>query len=129
MRQPDEEQPTKWAIRLLQSARADIAAGWEHFSQSSGEKVADAWQQGLEAEIMRLSLFPTSLPVADEDNLFSITIRKLLYRRTRRGPAYQIFFTLQTSPDDAPTVSIMHIRHASRAPMTQQEAWEIENSE
>jgi len=129
LRQPDEERPTKWAIRLTPFARADIAAAWDHFSQSSGEEVADAWQQGLEAEIMRLSLFPTSSPVADEDDLFSATVHKLLYRRTRRGPAYQIFFTLRTSPDDAPTVLVMHIRHAARAPMTRLEAREIESSE
>ncbi len=128
MRQ-DEVQPTKWAIWLTQFARADIAAAWEHFLRSSDEEIADGWQQGLESEIRRLSLFPESLPVADEDDLFAVTIRKLLFRRIRRGPAYQIFFTLQTAPDDAPTVLVMHIRHASRAPITQQEAWEIESSE
>lgn len=119
----------KWAIRLTRLARADIAAAWMHFSQSSSEEVADAWQEGLETEITRLSLFPTSLPVAEENAFFFKTTYRLLYRRTRRGPAYQIFFILQTSPDDAPTVRVMHIRHAARAPMTRLKAREIESSE
>jgi len=36
---------------------------------------------------------------------------------------------LQTFSDDAPTVLIMHLRHAAQAPMTAQKAREIEASE
>ncbi len=61
--------------------------------------------------------------------MFRQTIRRMLYRRTRTGPTYRVLFTLRESPDDAPTVAIIHVRHAAQAPMTQQEAWEIESSE
>ena len=53
----------------------------------------------------------------------------MLYRRTAGGPAYRVLFVLRENSDDAPTVTIIHVRHAAHKPMTRKEAREIEASE
>ena len=125
----DAEQPTIWAIRYTQWAIRDISAAWSHFAESVDMDIADAWESGLKAEIAKLAQFPQRFSSEGENSLFSIPVRKMMYRRTRRGPAYFIYFTLRTSPEDAPTLLIIHVRHAAQAAITRKEAREIEASE
>jgi len=124
-----DEQPTIWAIRFTKRARADMEAAEDRLAEFIGEEKAEAWAAGLEDEAGKLAQFPTIWQIAEEDKLFKENIRRMLYRRTRSGPAYRVLFVLRQNPDDAPTVFIIHVRHATQAPMTQQEAWEIEASE
>ncbi len=128
MRGNDEQHPI-WAIRFNRRARSDIAAAWRHFAGTAGEETADTWQQGLDAEIAKLAQFPASRPLAEEDKLFRESVRRMLYRRTPSGPAYRVLFVLRENPDDAPTVTIIHIRHDAQKPITRKEAREIESSE
>ena len=123
------EQLVTWAIRTTTRARSDIAAAWRHFAGTASEETADAWRQGLDLEIAKLAQFPAMWPVAEEDKLFRESIRRMLYRRTPSGPAYRVLFVLRQNPDDAPTVTIIHVRHAAQKPMTRKEAREIESSE
>lgn len=123
------DQPIIWAIRFTTWASADLAAAWRHFALTAGEDIANAWNTDLKAEIAKLARLPERHSVANETRFFSYTVRKFLYRRTPRGPAYHVFFALRVSPDDAPSVQIMHIRHAARSPITRKEAREIESSE
>lgn len=90
--------------------------------------IADAWESGLKAEIAKLAQFPQRFS-SEESDFFSVPVRKMIYRRTRRGPAYLVYFTLRRLPDDAPTLLIMHLRHGSQSPVTRKEAREIEASE
>ena len=101
----------------------------QHFTRTASEDIAEEWQKGLQKEIAKLAQFPTRLPVAPEDNFFTETIRVLLYRRTVRGPAYRVFFFLRDDGQDAPTVAIVHVRHAAQKPMTRKEARGIEAAE
>lgn len=123
------EQPIIWAIRFTNRARADILAAEDYFVGKATDEIAKAWSAGLIAEAAKLARHPTIWPIAEEDKLFRQTVHRMLYCRTRTGPAYRVLFVLRRSPDDAPTVGIIHIRHAARASMTQQEAWEIESTE
>ena len=123
------EQPLRWIIRISTRVDREITAAREHLTRTAGEEIAEDWQEGLQREIAKLAQFPARVPVAQEDNLFTETIRALLYRRTVRGPAYRIFFILKNADQEAPTVGIIHIRHAARKPMTRKEAREIEASE
>ena len=125
----EEEQPVKWAIRLSRRADAEITAARQRFERTADEDIAEEWQEGLQNEIAKLAQFPARLPVAPEDKLFTETIHVLLYRRTARGPAYRIFFFLRDDGQEAPTVAIVHARHAAQKPMTRKEAREIEASE
>lgn len=125
----DTEQPPVWAIRFTNKARADILAAEDYLTEKANAEIAGAWSAGLIDEVAKLARYPTIWPVAEENRLFKQTVHRMLYRRTRTGPTYSALFVLRQSPDDAPTVGIIHIRHAAQAPMTQQEAWEIESSE
>jgi len=49
----------------------------------------------------------------------------MTYRRTRGAAAYFVFFRLEQNEQDAPTVFVLHVRHAARAPLTPDEAQSI----
>ncbi len=123
------EEPAAWVIRMTRRANSDKLAAWIHFAETANVEIADAWRQGLDAEIAKLAQFPAMWPLAEEDKLFRESVRRMLYRRTPSGPAYRVLFVLRENPDDAPTVTIIHVRHAAQKPMTRKEAREIETSE
>ncbi len=129
MMQQDAD-PTKiWAIRPTARADAEILAAAAYFAQTADTEIARAWLRGIKAEIAKLAQFPARWPVAEEDKLFREEVRRMLYRRTAGGPAYRVLFVLRENPDDAPTVTVIHVRHAAQKPMARKEAKEIEASE
>jgi plasmid stabilization system protein ParE len=71
---------------------------------------AGRWQDGIEKAILSLSEFPARCPLAPEDDMFSVSVRQLLFGR------YRILFTLvDTDEDSEPdTVRILHVRHGAR---------------
>lgn len=123
-----DDQPVVWAIRYTQWAIRDISAAWTHFAETVDVDRADAWETGLKAEIAKLAQFPQRFSTGEDDGNFTIPVRRMTYRRTRRGPACFVYFTLRTNADDAPTLLIMHLRHAAKAPLTRREARDIEAS-
>ena len=125
----DTQPPVVWALRLTEGAREDLAAAWQHLAATAGEEVANDWSGGLYSALASLAEWPERTPVAAENPYFSQTVRKFIYRRTLRSVAYQIFFYLVTAPDDAPTLRVIHIRHATRAPLPRMEARQIEANE
>lgn len=118
-----------WALRFTGKARANLDAGREHFVQTAGEEIADAWQDGIETEIAKLSRLPERRPIAQENPRFKATVRSLSYRRSPTGPVYRILFTVQPASKDGPTVTVINIRHGAQATMTRKEAREIEAAE
>ena len=128
MRQ-DAEPPQIWAIRQTVRADTDLLAASVDIAEIAGIEIARAWVNGLKAETAKLAQLPTRWPIAEEDKLFRKSVRRMLYRRTAGGPAYRVLFVLRENPDDAPTVVIIHVRHAAQKPMTRKEAREIEASE
>ena len=125
----DNEPPITWAIRTTKRARSDMEAAEERLAELTDEAIAEAWSEGLNTEIAKLAQLPTRWPLAEEDKLFRETVRRMLYRRTESGPAYRVLFVLREAPDDAPTVTIIHVRHAAQKPMTRKEAQGIESAE
>lgn len=125
----NDEPPISWIIRSTKRARGDMEAAEERLAALAGEEIAEAWTEGLESEIAKLAQLPTRWPIAEEDKLFRESVRRMLYRRTPSGPAYRILFVMRESSDDAPTVTIIHVRHSSQKPMTRKEAREIEAAE
>ena len=127
---PSADEPSQvWAIRTTKRARSDMEAAEERLVLLADEEQAEAWSKGLNIEIAKLAQIPTRWPAAEEDKLFRETVRRMLYRRTAGGPAYRVLFVLRENTDDAPTVIIIHVRHAAQKPMTRKEAREIEASE
>lgn len=89
----------------------------------TGAEVGRAWYDGLRSAIALLSQNPRRHAIISENQRFRREVRQFLYRRTPRGAAWRILFTVQ---EDAPTVSILHVRHAAQKPITQAEARQIE---
>lgn len=125
----NDEPAAIWAVRTTKRARSDMEAAEERLAALTDEEVAEAWSEGLEAEIAKMAQLPARWPVAEEDKLFRESVRRMLYRRTPNGLAYRVLFVLRENPDDSPTVTIIHVRHAAQKLMTQKEAREIESSE
>lgn len=110
------EYPLAWAIRFTSRADADMMAASGYFAEHAGIETARAWVVGLRAEAARtikLVRFPASWPIAEENHRFKETVRCMLYRRTRSGSSYRVLYVLRQSPDDAPTVAIIHVRHGA----------------
>lgn len=124
----DAEPPVVRAIRCTQGAIRDIVVAWSRFAESADQDIADAWESGSKTEIGKLAQYPQRFSESEAD-VFSVPVRRMMYRRTRRSAAYFVCFTLRTSPEDAPTLLVMHIRHTTQRPMTRKEAREIESSE
>ena len=119
-----------WTLRLTVSARDEIRTARQRMAEDASEAVADRWQEGLESAIATLATFPERGAPAQEAVLFGLPlVRQHVYRRTRRGPAYRILYRLHESPEDPPTVVILAVRHGARAPMTQEEAQQIESEQ
>ena len=128
MRQ-NADQPLIWAIRYTRRAKADSLAALEYFTDREGVELGRAWKKGFDFEVAKLAQLPTRWPLAEEDKLFREQVRRMLYRRTPSSPAYRVLFVLRERPDDAPTVTIIHVRHSAQKPMTRKEAKEITAAE
>ena len=128
-----EDDTVNWAVRLTQYARNSIQEAWEHLSETADEVIADAWQEGIEDAIAGLARFPHRHPITAEVGLFGPPqVHHLLYRRTRTGSAYHILYRVYgptEAPADAPFVRIIAVRHAAMAPLTEEDARSILNSE
>ena len=125
---PDgDETPRVYAVRLAPGVAAWITAQGRRIAGEADPPAADAWEQGLLDAIASLATFPERCAVAAEDALFpSGTLRLLLYRRTRRGAAWRVLFTVrEADADDPPTVRVHLIRHAAQAPLAEWPAPEI----
>ena len=121
---PDE--PRRYALRLLPSANRDRieAAAW--IAELVGEDAAQAWRSGVLAAVATLAENPRRFAVQErESRLPGREVRRLLYRRTPGSAAYHVFYTVAEDSPDGPRVSILHIRHAARRPLSRAEAREI----
>ena len=116
-----------YAIRFLPRAERDAAetVTWMVEMTGSGE-VAREWYAGLRAAAGTLATLPKRFAVQErESRLLGREVRRLLYRRTPGSAAYHVFYTVAEDSPDGPRVSILHIRHAARRPLSRAEAREI----
>jgi plasmid stabilization system protein ParE len=118
-------------VRLSERAQRDIDAAVVRLAEISGSAMADAWQDGLLLALGGLTVFPERCSFVPEQAQFTRPVRHLLYRRPgsgRRSPAYRAFFELLDAQgtQDAPTVYVLHVRHGAAAPVSAEEAHEIE---
>lgn len=123
----DEERSSAYVLRFQERALRDIDVAFVRLAELSGENIADAWRDGLREAIAGLAQNPRRCPRAPER--FRREVCQLVYRRTPGGPAHRILFTItgeEPGSPDAPTVTILHIRHGARRPITGREAGEIE---
>lgn len=119
---PDE--PQNHRLRIAERASRDIVEAVVHFIDTAGDYVAEQWQEGLYAEFAALATQPRRFAVVPEA-VFRQETRQLLYRRTNQSAAYRLLYIV-TEGDDGPTVTLIHVRHASARPIRRAEARIIE---
>ncbi len=125
MSQEDADTPS-YALRILPHAERDIEAHLVRIADMAGAEAGRAWYNGLRETIALLSQSPQQHSIISENQRFRREVRQFLYRRTPRGAAWRVLFTVQEEAEDAPTVSILHVRHAAQKPITRTEARQIE---
>ena len=119
----------RYAIRFRSRARREASEAHLRLAEITDRERAIAWYNGFLDAIALLADNPNRNPIAYESRYFRGVVHSFMYRLTTRSAGYRVFYTILDSANDAPTVSVLHIRHASRKPMTRAEAREIESSE
>ena len=104
----------KYRVTILPSARGEITEAllWqiEHRPAS-----AAAWYTGMQGAILSLCEWPLRYALAPEADVFPVEVRQHLYGKGQG--VYRILYTVRDK-----TVYILHVRHAARAPVTEDEA-------
>ena len=116
----------RFAIRFSPRARRELDEARVRLAEITDPDHAYEWYNGFLDALALLADNPNRNAVAYESRFFRETVHAFSYRLTVRGVAYRVFYTITEPKEDAPIVSLMHIRHASRKPMTRREAREIE---
>lgn len=81
--------------------------------EKTDEEMADEWQSGLFDAISTLASSPRRFATAPENARFRQELRQLIYRRRIGSVAYRILFAIIETPDDAPLVRVLHVRHGA----------------
>ena len=121
------EQTLTYAVRFTERAQRDLDTATLHFAETASPEIAVAWRDGVYDALASLATFPRRCPTAPER--FHREVRQLLYRRPGSQTAYRILFAIageDTASPDAPTVTILHLRHSSARPITRTQARAIE---
>lgn len=123
-----QEREIIYAIRLTPRARGEVVEAVVSLAQQIGEASANAWYAGLRTAAGTLATFPRryrSLP--RESRLLGREVRHLLYRPTpHSSAAYHLYYYVsEAGGEDGPRVTIIHIRHAARRPLTPRETRDL----
>lgn len=119
-----DEQPTVYAVRLTHGALDDIAEARKRRLELTDDTTAEEWEASLVDGLSRLATFPNGYPMVAEARRFpGLTVRQMLHRRTSSANvAHRALFLVQDEGPDGPVVTVFHIRHASRRPISASEA-------
>ena len=123
---------SQWSTPYVFQERAvrDINIAYVRFAELTTPDIADAWRNGLKEAIAGLATNPRRYPLVPER--FRRKVRHIVYRRQGSKTAYRILFTItgeEEASQDAPTVTILHVRHAASRPISRTQAREIEAQE
>ena len=115
-----------YAVRIRQSARAEIQEAYDRLVDFPGVAMANRWYEGLVDLFADLSSYPGRYAPARESRLFHLEVHVALHSLSSRSAVYRVLFTIQEADDDPPTVHVLSVRHGARKPMTRAEARKIE---
>jgi plasmid stabilization system protein ParE len=121
----DSSSPDKarsFAVRILPVAVDEIDAAATYVASHTDVEHGELWREGLRAQIKLLATSPRQFALISEARIFRREVRHVLYRRTPSSTAYRILFTITDAGEDGPVVTVFHVRHAARRPITAREA-------
>jgi hypothetical protein len=120
----------RYRVMLMPFARADDRAIQTWFVSNQDYERADQWEEGFTRFLRTLTRTPHHKVVSPATLEFPDPIRSIVYRPTRKGAAYTIYFTIEEAqrPDPEPDedyfagiVRVIGIRPASALPLTDEE--------
>lgn len=129
-RSDENDEPLSYIIRTKERAKRELTAEYVRLADVISEATANQWLDEIYDAIASLAQFPRRCPISPEQ--FTRETRQLRYQRRGSQISHRVLFTITNEEPDAlepPTVTIVHLRHASARPMTRREIREIEGSE
>ena len=120
----EDEDIVRYAVRVHPRAQRDMDAEGVRLAEIQGDQVALDWLLELGTAIGKLATMPRRFALAPEEELVEHSVRVLLFRRSTRGAAWRVFFTVEEDTPDGRVVRVRHIRHAS-SPLTDQDTGEL----
>ena len=124
----DAEPLKRYAVRWSPRARRDLdLATSNHLDYTGNAPRARKLYTGLESAAAALSELPQLHQVSEaESKLFGFEVRRVLNRLVQgSNVAHHLIFRIIESGDDGAQVVVLHVRHASRTPLSVDEAREI----
>lgn len=120
----EDEDIARYAIRLHPRAQRDMDAEGVRLAELQGDSWALDWLAELGAAMGQLATMPRRFALAPEAEMVERLVRVMLFRRSPRGAAWRVFFTVEEDTLDGRVVRVRHIRHAA-SPLTEQDAGEM----
>lgn len=130
--EPEDQHRPTYAVRFSPRAECEaIDAAADHAERTGSPERGSTWYVGLREAAGKLASYPTRFPVRQrESRLLGETMRAFLYRLTPDSRAiYHAFYTVEDNSPDGPRVTILHVRHSARRPLTRREAGQITRDE
>jgi plasmid stabilization system protein ParE len=123
---------TVYAVRFSPRAEREAAEATVYLAEMTGDPaIGREWYVGLRAATGTLATNPrrcVQIP-GPRGARFHRDMRQMVYRRpgsSRSSVAYLVLFTIEDNTPDGPRVTVLHLRHAARKPLTRAEARSIE---
>ncbi len=116
-----------YAVRFSAQANREIKEATVRLADLTGDDVlAQEWLEGLYEAAATLATYPGRFALRpDESRKIGIEVRRQLYQRSAGSAAYHLYYRVEEQGEDGPRVMVLHVRHASRKPITRAEANDI----
>jgi plasmid stabilization system protein ParE len=120
----------RYRVIVMSGARADDSAIQRWIAENQGYERADKWEEGLALFLRTLTINPRHEVVRPATLKFPEPVRSIIYRSTKKGAGYILYFTVEEAerPDPEPEedyfagiVRIIAIEHASSQSMSEEE--------
>ena len=110
-------------VDIQPQALEDLDSIAEYIKARSSFATAEKWFNGIMDEMASLKEMPERCIVASESEELDHEVRVLLHGRKNR--TYKIYFSIRQETSSEGTVSIFHVRHWARKPLTTEELEEL----
>ncbi len=118
----------RYSVRFMPRAKRDLDFAVVEFADRTGDEFRAALLYRRVRETAgTLNENPDRYQIAEHESaMFGFTVRRVLARLSKGSAvAYHLIYYAVAESADGPRVSIVHIRHANRAPLSADEAGEI----